>query len=95
MSPNNSDFGANAIPTKAPTVQRASQRTALSAAAAKDDLDAILRDIVQAYIQALNNLMRRVFIKAPNEMDLPERYVLEVIKPLYGIPESGLHWYLT
>lgn len=28
-------------------------------------------------------------------MDLPKDYVLEIVKPLYGIPESGLHWYLT
>lgn len=28
-------------------------------------------------------------------MALPEGYVLKVVKPLYGIPESGLHWYLT
>lgn len=28
-------------------------------------------------------------------MGLPEGYVLEIMKPLYGIPDSGLHWYLT
>lgn len=29
------------------------------------------------------------------EIGLPDLIVLQVIKPLYGIPESGLHWYLT
>lgn len=86
---------ATTIPTKAPTVQRLSQRTALSIAASKDDLDAILRDIIRAYIQAISKLTRRVFIHAPKEMRLSDEYVLEFIKPLYGIPESGLHWYLT
>lgn len=28
-------------------------------------------------------------------MGFPDGYVLKLIKPLYGIPESGLHWYLT
>lgn len=28
-------------------------------------------------------------------MELPDDVVLQVIRPLYGIPESGLHWYLT
>lgn len=31
----------------------------------------------------------------PHELGLPPRSVLKVIQPLYGIPESGLHWYLT
>lgn len=95
VSQSYSDEEATTIPTKAPTVQRLSQRTALSIAASDDSLEATLRDIIQAYIQALSNLMRRVFIHAPKEMELGDDYVLEVIKPLYGIPESGLHWYLT
>lgn len=28
-------------------------------------------------------------------MGLPPYTVLHVFKPLYGIPEAGLHWYLT
>ena len=31
----------------------------------------------------------------PSELGLPSGYALKVLKPLYGIPESGLHWYLT
>lgn len=95
ISQSYSDENATSIPTKAPTIQRLSQRTALSIATSDDNLDAILRVIVQAYIQAMSKLMRRVFIRAPKEIKLGEDYVLEVIKPLYGNPESGLHWYLT
>lgn len=29
------------------------------------------------------------------EMIPPQNIVLRVRKPLYGIPESGIHWYLT
>lgn len=71
-------------------MQRVSQRTTLSIAVSDDKLDAVLRDIVQAYIQAMSKLTRRVFIKEQKELELPDGYVSEIIKPLYGIPESGL-----
>lgn len=29
------------------------------------------------------------------KMNLPSNMVLKAIKPLYGIPQSGLYWYLT
>lgn len=92
---NYADEEAATTATKAPTVQRLSQRAALSVAASEPDLDPFLRDIIQAYIQSLSRLHRRVFMRAPKELGLPEGTILEVVKPLYGIPESGLHWYLT
>lgn len=54
-----------------------------------------LRDITQAYVQSDSTLERDVYLKPPPEMNLPPGSVLKVMKPLYGIPESGLHWYLT
>lgn len=86
VSQSYSDEEATTIPTKETTGQRLSQRTTLSIASSDDALDAILRDIIQAYIQAVSTLTRRVFILAPKEMGIPDGYVLEVIKPLYGIP---------
>lgn len=53
------------------------------------------RDVTKEYIQSDNTLERSVFIEAPPEMGLKEYVVLQVIKTLYGIAESGLHWYLT
>ena len=53
------------------------------------------RDVTQAYIQSKSKLERKVYIKPPKEMMLSDDQVLRVIKPLYGIPESGLHWSLT
>lgn len=58
-------------------------------------LEPFLRDILQAYIQSITKLLRRIYIRAPKELGLPDDKVLEVIKPLYGIPESGLHLFLT
>lgn len=71
-----SDEDESTIPTKAPTVQKVSQRTTFSAADLNDYLDAVLKDIVKAYIQAMSKLTRRVFLKAPMELDMPEGYVL-------------------
>lgn len=36
-----------------------------------------------------------MYIQAPKELNLPTDTVLRVVKPLYGVPESGLHWHLT
>lgn len=95
VAQNYSDIGATCIPTKAPTVQRYSQRTALSIAVSSPHMESYTRDITQAYVQSNTMLERNVYIKAPPELDLPDGFVLKVVKPLYGIPESGLHWYLT
>ena len=95
IAQNYADEGAATIPTKAPTVQRFSQRIALSIAASISHMNTYTRDITQAYIQSQTQLERDVYIKAPDELGLDEDYVLKVVKPLYGIPESGLHWYLT
>lgn len=53
------------------------------------------RDITQAYIQSGTALELEVYIAAPKELDLGNEIVLRVMKQLYGIPESGIHWYLT
>ena len=95
VAQNYTDDEATAIPTKAPTVQRISQRVALCIAASMSSMNMYTRDITQAYIQSHTQLERDVYIRAPKEMELPPGYIIKVVKPLYGIPESGLHWYLT
>jgi len=56
-----------------------------------------LRDISQAYIQSDSTLEREFLVHLPKE--LKERYpggtLLRIMKPLYGIAEAGLHWYVT
>lgn len=54
-----------------------------------------IRDISQAYVQSESRLERQIFLRPPSEMSLPSGKVLLVLKPLYGIPESGLHWFIT
>lgn len=58
-------------------------------------METFTRDIAQAYIQSPSCLGRDVFMAAPVDMDVPPSTILKVVCPLYGIHESGLHWYLT
>lgn len=95
VAQNYSDAKATEISTKAPTIQRSSQRLLLSIAASLKNTRPFTRDVTQAYLQSETNLERDVYISAPEEMNLPPGTVLKVVKPLYGVPESGLHWYLT
>ena len=54
-----------------------------------------MRDITQAYVQSTTNLNRDFFARAPKELGLDQNSVLHIIKPLYGVPEAGNHWFNT
>ena len=95
VAQNYQDVGSTRIATKAPTVNRFSQRILLALAPSFDNMQVFTRDITQAYVQSTTYLERPVYISAPKELGLEADMVLQVMKPLYGIPESGLHWYLT
>jgi Reverse transcriptase (RNA-dependent DNA polymerase) len=89
------DAGKHSILTESPTIQRASFRLMLALAATYTDLDVCFRDIKQAYVQSETALVREFYATPPKKVDLPRNTVLKVIKPLYGIPEAGNHWYKT
>jgi hypothetical protein len=89
------DDGAADIDTRAPTITRMSQRMAVASAAMTPHQTAYIRDVSQAYIQSASQLSRPVYLEAPNEMHIGEDELLLARKPLYGVPESGLHWFLT
>ena len=89
------DSEKHRILTQAPTIQRASQRLIIALSLAIPQLSLYLRDITQAYTQSRSELARDVFILAPAEMGLSIRTILRVILPLYGIAESGTHWFQT
>ncbi len=72
-----------------------SQRIILALTACTSDCHLYLRDITQAYVQSKTPLNREFFIRPPPELDLPEGSILKVIKPLYGVPETGTHWFNT
>lgn len=82
VAQNYRDEDAGRIATKAPTIQRSSQRALLCLAASLPGTEIFSRDVTQAYVQATKPLERPVYIKAPPEMGLPEDTVLLVVKPL-------------
>ncbi len=49
-------------------------------------------DVIQSYIQSLENLQRKVLIKPTKEFNLKPNELLELLKPLYGLAESGDYW---
>lgn len=88
------DAGKNSTLTQAPTVQHASQRVILIVSLVFN-LSIYTRDISQVYTQSSSQLARDIYIKAPSEMNLPKDAVLQVILPIYGVPESGTRWFKT
>jgi hypothetical protein len=94
VAANYRDFGAREIPTRSPTVTKAAQRVVLSLAASLDG-KVYVRDISQAYTQSRSALERDVYLVPPPEMDIDDGMLLKCLKPLYGVPEAGLHWFLT
>jgi hypothetical protein len=93
------DEGKAFILTQSPTIQRASQRLMIAIAPSLLQRGIILwiRDITQAYVQSQTSLQRTILARIPEQLRdrYPEGTVMSVIKPLYGIPEAGTHWWVT
>uniref|UniRef100_L7JQT6 Integrase catalytic domain-containing protein n=1 Tax=Pyricularia oryzae (strain P131) TaxID=1143193 RepID=L7JQT6_PYRO1 len=95
-----SDNEKKSLLTQAPTIMRCSQRLILSIAPslmAQDGYKLMIRDISQAYTQSKSQLVRDVLVRIPKELQhkYPKGTYLKVNKPLYGLAESGLHWFDT
>ncbi len=80
--------------TGAPTVKRLSMRLLL-ALATSYRMKLWTRDVTQAFVQSKSELRRPVYMRPPKEMQVPSGQVVKVVKPLYGVPESPMHWYTT
>lgn len=52
-------------------------------------------DVRQAYTQSETELARAVFIRPPPSLGVPPNHVFRVLRPPYGLPECGLHWFKT
>jgi hypothetical protein len=82
--------------TESPTIQRCSQRLILCLAACKDNTDIYLRDVTQAYTQSETLLNRDFYVRPPPELqEALDSDIVKVVRPLYGIPEAGNHWFRT
>ena len=80
--------------TGTPTVKRLSMRI-LAALSRSYQLKLFTRDVTKAFVQSTSTLNRPVFMRAPREMKFPVGKVVKVISPLYGMPESPMHWFTT
>jgi hypothetical protein len=89
------DTEKDMVLTQSPTIQRVSQRLILTLAAMMPGTSLYLRDITQAYTQSKTQLNRNFFVRPPAELKLTDGLILRVIKPLYGVPEAGNHWFNT
>lgn len=94
-----SDWEKRTLLTQSPTIMRCSQRLilAITPSLRARGMSLMLRDISQAYTQSATNLLRDVLLRIPQELEnrYPTGTVFRVVKPLYGIAESGLHWFIT
>lgn len=95
------DQGKDLVLTQSPTIQRVSQRLILCITAIMQDENTklYLRDISQAYVQSTTTLNRSFYVNPPQELTtelgIPQSSILKVVKPLYGVPEAGNHWFKT
>jgi hypothetical protein len=53
-------------------------------------------DVAQAYLQAAEPLLRDIYVKLPpGTIELDETELVQLLKPLYGLSESGDYWAST
>jgi len=91
------DYGKDLVLTQSPTIQRVSQRIILALAVILQEkaVSLYLRDITQAYVQSNTHLNRDFYVRPPKELRLKDGLLMRIIKPLYGVPEAGNHWFNT
>ena len=49
-------------------------------------------DVIQSYIQSAEELSRDIFLNPPKEFCLGPDQLIKLVKPLYGLTESGDYW---
>jgi Reverse transcriptase (RNA-dependent DNA polymerase) len=84
------DRDKNKLVHSSTTLKQSSVRLLLATAAIMG-FDVISADVIQAYLQSASDLKRKVFVK-PNCIDLDPDELLQIMKPLYGLADSGDYW---
>ncbi len=77
------------------TIQASSTRLLLSLASTLG-FDIWTADVTQAYLKSGKPLKRDIFVRNPaDEFELNTNQFLRLVRPLYGLCESGDLWYET
>ena len=79
---------------ESPTVLRHSIRL-LVALASIFNYEVWTRDVKQAYIQSMEDLFRDIYLEPPTDVGIDEEHLLKIVKPVYGLTDSGSYWWLT
>lgn len=89
------DSGTVTFPLRAPTVSNTGFRIMLALAASFPAKNVFLYDVQQIFTQSKSSLERDVYMRAPPELNLPNRYILQVLESLYGFSEGAHPWHLN
>ncbi len=57
--------------------------------------DVWTESISQGYLQSATELLREVYLRPNRKLRLPAGYVLKLLRPLYGLADSGEYWHAT
>lgn len=81
--------------TGASAVQGSSQHLLLADYESHSDFKIILHNISQAYTQSELMIQRPIFNRVPRVHVMPPNILSRIQRFLYGLPESGLHFFVT
>lgn len=48
-----------------------------------------------AYMQGAEKILRKAYLKEKPEFQLKDDQLLEILRPLYGLADSGDYWHAT
>ena len=77
------------------TTARQSSTRLMLAIAATLEFKVWSQDISQAYLQGAEKLSRDVYIRPGPELKIPSGHLLKLLKPIYGLADSGDIWNTT